>query len=178
MARSVRARSGWRKMSPGCGARPLGRKVRLRVGHGSRYFTLLTMALTRISSIGKPSASSMAGCTTSAKDLVPYSRSVTSAASTMPGTSAGRMPATGTQFFRPPASGGEVISSSAELVVAEELGGGELGHGADAGDGVHLAVLGAHQDGGFAAESEVRKLRRRTAASMVATPASTALPPW
>ncbi len=51
--------------------------------------------------MGKPSASSMAGCTASAKDLVPNSRSVTSAASTMPGTSAERMPATGTQSFKP-----------------------------------------------------------------------------
>src|ERR1017187_5265243 len=31
------------------------------------------------------------------------------------GTSAGRIPATGTQFFMPPASGGETISSSVSL---------------------------------------------------------------
>src|SRR5665811_1851109 len=74
LARSVRARSGWWKISPGCGGRPLGRKVRLLSGQASRYFTLLTMELTRNSSIGKPSASSMAGCTISANDLVPYSR--------------------------------------------------------------------------------------------------------
>ena len=43
-------------------------------------------------------------------------------------------------------------------MIAEELGGGEFGHGADAGDGVHLAVLRADEYGRFAAESEVREL--------------------
>ena len=42
MERSVRARSGWWKISPGCGILPLGRKTRLDAGQASRYFTLLS----------------------------------------------------------------------------------------------------------------------------------------
>ena len=47
------------------------------------------------------------------------------------------------------------------LVLHEELGGGELGHGADARDGVDLAGLGANQDGRFAAHAEMRELSHR-----------------
>ena len=46
------------------------------------------MAAERASSRGAPLASSIAGATTSAKSSVPYSRSVTNAASTIPGTRA------------------------------------------------------------------------------------------
>ena len=117
------------------------------------------MLAERISSSGKPSASSMAGWTASAKDFVPNSRSATSAASTMPGTSAGRIPATGTHSFSPPASGGVDHLIRLQLVVAEEIRGGQLGHRAHARDGVHLAVTRAHQDGRFAAQPEMRELR-------------------
>ena len=108
--------------------------------------------------MGKPSASSMAGCATSANDFVPYSRSATSAASTMPGTSAGMRPATGTMPLSPFGSGRFDDFPGQQAAVAEELRRGQLGHGADAGDGVHLAVARAHQDGRFAAESEVGEL--------------------
>ena len=46
-----------------------------------------------------------------------------------------------------------------ELVIAKELSGGELGHGADACDSVDLAVLCTDEDGGFTAESEVGRTR-------------------
>ena len=49
-----------------------------------------------------------------------------------------------------------------ERTLAEHIGAGEFGHGADAGDGVNLAVLGANEDGRFAAQAEVRKLRDRS----------------
>ena len=98
----------------------------------------------------------MAGAITSAKDFVPYSRSATSPASTMLGTSAGINPATGMMPFKPALFRRRLNFARLQIPLAEKLGGGELGHRADAGDGVDLAVLGANQDGRFAAEAEVR----------------------
>ncbi len=85
--------------------------MRFDAGQCSRCLRLLLIDITRSSSMGKPSASSMAGCTASLNDLVPNSRSVTSADSTMPGTSVDRIPDTGTQFFKPLLSGASSISS-------------------------------------------------------------------
>ncbi len=85
------------------------------------------MAKERSSSIGKPSASSMAGSTVSANDLLPNSRSATSAASGMPGTSAHRIPATGTQSFIPLGSGGETISSACSLWLRKKSAVASLG---------------------------------------------------
>jgi hypothetical protein len=46
-------------------------------------------------------------------------------------------------------------------VVAVEIGRPQFGHGADAGDGEDFALLGAHQDGRLAAETEVREFKHR-----------------
>ncbi len=118
------------------------------------------MVLARISSIAKPSASSIAGSITSLKDLVPKSRSATSPASTIPGTSAGMIPATGMMPFNPP---GSVSSTSPGLqrTLAKHIRRGELRHRADARDRKYLAGLGADQNGSFAAHSEVRKFGDR-----------------
>jgi len=60
--RSVRARSGWRKSSPGSGGRPSwGRKTALEKGQPSRRSRSLAMVRTSCSSMGYPSARSMAG---------------------------------------------------------------------------------------------------------------------
>ena len=62
------------------------------------------MAFARVSSSAMPSASSIAGAMTSAKESVPNSSRATSPASTIPGTSAGIKPATGMMPFSPPGS--------------------------------------------------------------------------
>ena len=102
MARSVRARSGWRKISPGCRERPLGRKTRSRsrplLPGTSRCWRASRRAV-RPSGIRRPVR--WRAAIASANDFVPYSRSATSPASTIPGTSALRMPATGTHSFSP-----------------------------------------------------------------------------
>ena len=45
------------------------------------------------------------------------------------------------------------------LAIAEKFRGGHLRHGSDPGDGVDFAALVADQDGGLAAQAEVRELR-------------------
>ena len=95
----------------------------------------------------------------------------------MPGTSAGRMPATGTQFFRPPASGGSMISSSADLVIAEELRRWpSFGIVPTPAMACTLPSLVRTRIG--ASPPSPKCENSDHAASMVATPASTALPPW
>ena len=49
-----------------------------------------------------------------------------------------------------------------QRAIAEHLRGSHLRHGAHAGDGVNFPVLGANQDGRFAAEAVMRELAHRT----------------
>src|ERR1017187_2497270 len=136
----------------------------------------LTIEVTRNSSIGKPSASSMAGSTISANDFVPYSRSVTSAASTIPGTSAGRIPATGTQSFIPPASGAETISSSVSLCSRKNCAVASFGIVPTPAMACTLPSF-VRTRMGASPPSPKCENSTTAAASIVATPASTAFPP-
>ena len=61
MDRSVLARLGWRKISPGIGTWPFGMKVFFESGHRSKKRRERAMDPARISSMARPSASSMAG---------------------------------------------------------------------------------------------------------------------
>ena len=94
----------------------------------------------------------MAGSISSENDLVPKSRSATSPDSTMLGTSAGRMPATGMMPFKPAGIEREDFTRPGPML-EEKLSSGQLGHGADARDGVDFAGFGANQDRRFAAHA-------------------------
>jgi hypothetical protein len=177
MERSVRARSGWRKISPGWVTRPCGRKTCAEVGHSSNHRRLRSIAPERISSSGTPSASSMAGSTASLKDLVPYSRRVTSAASTMPGTSAGMRPATGTMPFSPPGSGGERISPGSRRRSRKNWAVASFGIVPTPAMQCTLPSRVRTRIGASPPRPKCENSNTE-AASMVAMPASTALPPW
>ena len=77
------ARSACTNRSPTFGICPFGRNTRLASGHWEKIEDRVVMYCTRSSSIGNPSASSIAGCITSAKVFVPnWSSAVTQASST------------------------------------------------------------------------------------------------
>src|SRR4029078_9838591 len=82
-------------MSPTWGTSPPGRKSRLASGHWEKIGERVFMYSTLSSSIGNPSANSVAGCITSAKDLVPKSSSAVIQAPNTAGTVADKGPVEG-----------------------------------------------------------------------------------
>ena len=103
----------------------------------------------------------MADAMISLNDFVPYSRSASNPASTMPGTSAGIKPATGNDSFQPARIHFENLERH-QPPRAEHLSRRQLRHRAHPGDRMDLAVLRANQNRRFAAQAEVRKFGHRS----------------
>ena len=103
-------------------------------------------------------------------------RNATSAASGMPGTSAHIRPATGTIPFNPPFSGGSRTSPICSGRLRKKSALASSRHGADAGDRMDLAILRADQYGSLPPHPTC-EYSVVAAEKIVATPASTALPP-
>ena len=163
MERSVRARSGWRKISPTCGSMAVrAGNDAFEVGHARRTAALEAMLL-RAHFVDREAVGQFDGRFDHLGERLRAELAQRhQPASTMPGTSAGINPATGIDALQSARIRRSKNFAGLQRVLAEEIGGGQLGHGADAGDRVDLARLGADQDRRFAAHSEMREFGDRS----------------